>query len=183
MTTSTPLMTAEELIRLPRGRERHELVQGRPVTMPLRGMRDGAVVASVAYLVGKYVEAHGLGEALLGAGVIMHRNPDTVYGPAVSFVARERLFVSAMPDGYLETMPDLVAEVVAPDDMAEEMQAKVEDCLAAGVKLVWVVYPERRSVVVYRSLEDVRVLREGDTLTGEPALPGFRCSVRELFLG
>ena len=61
------------------------------------------------------------------------------------------------------------------------MQAKVEDWLEACVKLVWVVYPERRTVVVYRSLADVRVLREGDTLTGEPALPGFRCPVRELF--
>ena|GEM_PF-6958769 len=53
-------------------------------------------------------------------------------------------------------------------DIASKVQAKVEDWLEACVKLVWVVYPERRTVVVYRSLADVHVLREGDTLTGEP---------------
>ncbi|MBI2170723.1 MAG: Uma2 family endonuclease [Chloroflexi bacterium] len=182
MTASASLTTAGGLLRLPRGKQRHELVLGRLVTKPLRVMWDGAIASNLSFRIGEYVKSHDLGEVFAaGTGFHIHHNPDTVYGPALGFIARKRLSAEDVPVGYLEMAPDLVAEVVSPSDIAAEVQAKVEGWLEAGVKLVWVVYPETRSVAVYRSLEEVSVLRERDTLTGEPALPGFQCVVRELF--
>ena len=61
------------------------------------------------------------------------------------------------------------------------MQAKVEQWLSAGVRLVWVVYPDTRSVVVYNAQREGKLLRADDTLTGDPVLPGFTCKVSEIF--
>lgn len=72
-------------------------------------------------------------------------------------------------------------EVVSPNDRASEVQAKVEDWLRAGTRLVWVVYPDTRSITVFQGLSEVRVLTEGDNLDGAPVLPGFSCRVVDLF--
>ena len=53
--------------------------------------------------------------------------------------------------------------------------------LASGVELAWVVHPTGRTVTVYRSIEDIRVLTEKETLTGNGVLPGFQCLVGDLF--
>lgn len=100
--------------------------------------------------------------------------------PDVSTVAKDRLSVPETP-GFWHLIPDLAAEVVFPGDTAAEVQAKVEEYLRAGVKLVWVVYPDTRSIAVYESLQAARVLAVDDTLTGGSVLPGFSCSVRDIF--
>jgi Uma2 family endonuclease len=99
----------------------------------------------------------------------------------VAFVAAGRLSADRPPKGFVELAPDLVAEVVSPSDSAREVEEKVQDWLSAGVRLVWVVHPSTRSVTVYRSLQDIRVLTESDTLNGADVLPGFTCPVRDLF--
>lgn len=83
--------------------------------------------------------------------------------------------------GYLRLAPDLVVEVVSPSDSASELQGKVFAWLDAGCRLVWIVYPATRSVTVYRSRENVRVLREEAVLDGGPVFDGFSAEVRDLF--
>ncbi|MBI4312000.1 MAG: Uma2 family endonuclease [Chloroflexi bacterium] len=181
MTTSQTLVTAEELVQLSAEGKRYELVKGELRKMAPTGGLHGDVANMLGYLLRGYVLQHRPGYVFAAeTGFRLHRNPDTVLAPDAAFVARERL-PDGPPVGYVELAPDLAAEVVSPSDTAAKVHDKVEDWLEAGVKLVWVVYPERRSVAAYRSLDDVRILREGDTLAGEPALPGFRCPVRELF--
>lgn len=70
---------------------------------------------------------------------------------------------------------------MAPNDTAEDVEAKVLDYLAAGAHMVWVVRPRTRTVTVYRSLREVQVLRPGDTLDGGDVLPGFTAPVETLF--
>ena len=62
------------------------------------------------------------------------------------------------------------------------MNLKITDYLSNNVELVWVVDPELRTVTVYRNDVGPRVLTAKDRLTGEPALPGFRCKVAEFFV-
>ena len=83
--------------------------------------------------------------------------------------------------GFLAVVPDLAEEVVWPSDGVDAVQAKIEQWLWYGVRLVWMVYPGTRSVTAYRGLDDVPVLTEDDDLLGEPVLPGFSCPVREIF--
>lgn len=77
--------------------------------------------------------------------------------------------------------PELAAEVVSPGDSHSYLHRKVLQCLGHGVRLVWVVDPERRTVMVYRSRRDVCVLGEGDRVTGHDVLRGFCCRVKEFF--
>ena len=78
-------------------------------------------------------------------------------------------------------VPDFVVEVVSPNDSASAVQAKVEDWMKAGTRLVWVVYPETCSVAVYRSLQEAQVLSSADTLNAEPVFDEFPVPVGDLF--
>lgn len=180
MTTERTLVTAEEFFWLPDGKPA-ELVGGKVVRMPPAGGQHGAVAATLTLRVGNFVERRRTGKIFAAeTGFIIRRNPDTVRAPDVAYIAQERLPVQ-LPPGFMDLVPDLVAEVVSPSDSASEVQAKVEDWLSVGVQLVWVVHPNARSVTVYQSREHVRVLKETDTLTGATVLPGFSCRVAELF--
>jgi Uma2 family endonuclease len=95
-------------------------------------------------------------------------------------VRRERL-PGGPAGGYLETVPDMVVEVISPGDNALAFELKLQEYRDVGIPLVWVVYPELRSVHVIRGNAPVTVLRMGDTLDGEPAFPGFSCDVAEFF--
>ena len=179
--TRRTLLTAEELFRLSADCC-YELVKGELYEMPPAGARHGSSAMRVGILLGAYVNANQLGEVFAAeTGFILRRDPDTVRAPDASFVANDRLPEGQLPLSFLELAPDLAVEVVSPGDTAREVQDKVEDWLRAGTRLVWTVYPATRSVNVYRSLEDVRVLSEDDTLEGDQVIPGFACKVRELF--
>ena len=93
----------------------------------------------------------------------------------------ERLGQEETPAGFLELAPDLAVEVVSPDDSAGAVRDKVDDWLAAGTRLVWVVYPETRSVVTHRRGHLPETFSEEATLSGVPVLGDFIVRVRELF--
>jgi Uma2 family endonuclease len=104
-----------------------------------------------------------------------------VLAPDVSFVRKARISVSGIPKEYFPEAPALVVEIVSPGDTAEEVDDKLRRWLAAGVELGWVIYPRGRTVTVYRSLDDIRILMANDSLDGEDDVPGFRCQVGDLF--
>jgi Uma2 family endonuclease len=86
-----------------------------------------------------------------------------------------------VPLGYPAVAPDLVVEVVSPNDRAGEVQAKLSDWLTAGSRLVWVIDPGRRRVIVYREDGFVDLLADQDALNGEDVLPGFSCSIADIW--
>jgi len=183
MRTRKTLFTIDELIRLPRGNCRYELVKGELYEMPPAGGRHGSVAMRIASRLSTFAGEHQLGEVFAAeTGFIIRRDPDTVRAPDASFIARDRLPAGELPAGYLEIMPDLAVEVLSPNDRPNEVRDKVEDWLRSGVKLVWVIYPASRSATVYRSMDDVQELSEDDSLDGEQVVPGFSCSVGDLFL-
>ncbi len=114
-------------------------------------------------------------------GFLLSQSPDTVRAPDVCFISRDRVPPTGSPRGYWKLAPDLVAEVVSPNDTAAEIQSKVQMWLQAGVWLMWVVYPDTRSVVVYESLKEITTLTASDILSGSNVVPGFECPVAEVF--
>jgi Uma2 family endonuclease len=72
-------------------------------------------------------------------------------------------------------------EVVSPNDLVYVVEEKVEEYLSVGVRLVWVINPNVRTVRVYRLDRSFAGLRESDTLSGEQVIPGFECRVQDLF--
>ena len=100
-----------------------------------------------------------------------------------TWVARARVPEGGPGDGFLRIAPDLVGEVVSPGDKAVGLDRKVQEYLSAGVRLVWVIYPDTRSVWVFRASSGADYLGPGDTLSGEDVVPGFAVPVSALFEG
>jgi Uma2 family endonuclease len=165
---------------LPSGPVRYELHHGRLITMPPPGDIPGAVEANIATELKVQGERRGHGKARSGdVGIVLSRNPDHVFGADAVFVSNARLPIRRSPEGHLETIPDLVAEVRSKNDTLAALQRRAADYLQAGVVVVWVIDPINRNVVEYRNGIDPRTWAETDTLTVEDVIPGFRLSVAD----
>ena len=174
-------MTAEELLRLELPDQRTELVSGVLRVREPAGYRHGEVTQAFALAIGKYVEAHRLGRLVAAeTGFKLTTNPDTVRAPDVGFIRRDRVPHPA-PTGFAELAPDLVVEVLSPEDRPGDVLAKVGDWLTAGTRLVWVVDPIREVVRVYRADGNETVVSRDTELHGEDVLPGFTCALAALF--
>jgi Uma2 family endonuclease len=113
-------------------------------------------------------------------GFIVVRNPDTVRAPDWSLTWREQ--AEARREGaWIAGGPNLAVEVVSPDDSWGEVQDKVDEYIAAGTQLVWVIDPKKCSVRVFRPDAPVVTLRGDALLTGDPVLPGFTLSLSRCF--
>ncbi|MGH7544526.1 MAG: Uma2 family endonuclease [Gemmatimonadota bacterium] len=175
------LLTIEEFERLPDDEWRCELVRGVVVREPPAGFEHGRVAMRVSLLLARFVEEHGLGEVLASeTGFVLFEEPPTVRAPDAAFVAEGRV-PSPAPPGFGRLAPDLAVEVVSPSNTIAQIQSKVLDYLDAGSRLVWIVDPTTRSVAVYRSRKEIRLLSGADELDGEDVLPGFRVGLEEVF--
>ena len=183
MSTQTRLITADEFLVWPdEPGFRQELIRGEVVTMSLAGGLHGKVASKILRLVGNHVEAARLGETYAAeTGFIVEHDPDTVRGADVAFVGNVRLVLITNPVKHIPFGPDLVVEVLSPNDRYGEVEEKVRMWLAAGSQLVWVVDPEARIVVVYRPRAEPVALREDQEVDGGDVIPGFRCRVADFF--
>jgi Uma2 family endonuclease len=174
--------TPEDLLAMPDG-DRYELVGGRLVEQPV-SLWSSYVAGKLHHRLESFCAANRSGWALPEGTSYQcfPREPTLVRRADVSFIRLERLSpTQALAEGHVHLAPDLAAEVVSPNDTVYELEQKVLDYLAAGVRLVWVVNPQSRTVRVHRTDGSVSQLRETDDLNGEAVLPGFRCRIQELF--
>jgi Uma2 family endonuclease len=175
--------TPEELLTMPDG-HRYDLVDGRLVERPM-GAISSLIAATIIQMVRQHATAQNLGLVFAtDCGYqIFADHPNQVRFPDASFIARGRLPDDRVPPGHVRIPPDLVVEVVSPRDTACELDQKVEEYLRAGVRLIWVVYPSTRRVMVYRTAGGISRLGPADELGGEDVLLGFACRVADLFAG
>ena len=180
MSQATRLVTADELEHLPEY-ERYELVRGRLVPMSPVGPLHARVVPRLIMILGRYLDDHPVGEVLADCGFKLESEPDTVRGPDIAFIRRDRV-QALWRDGFIHGIPDLLIEVISPGDRPGEIGEKLDDYQRAGVPVVVVVDPRKKSVAIHRASEAAVVLRDEDALleVGDP-LPGFRCTLGEIF--
>ncbi len=176
------LLTADDLIRMGGDGARGELIRGVFHEIMSSGEEHGEIVFNIGILIGAFVKPRRLGR-LVGSdvGVILERDPDTVREPDVAFISAEKRPLGVRNTGYIYVIPDLVAEVASPNDRASELIERARMWLRFGVRLVWMVYPETRTVDAHRPDMPVATLTERDTLDGGDVLPGFCCAVRDIF--
>jgi Uma2 family endonuclease len=133
-------------------------------------------------LVGNFLENHDIGRLISNnSGVVTERGPDSVRGPDVSFYSYAKLPKGPVPAGYPSVPPDIVFEVLSPDDRWPKALAKAGEYLDAGVGAVCVLDPARADVQVFTADEPVRVLTADDELTLLAFIPGLRVAVRRFF--
>jgi len=182
MSTTTQLITADDLLRMPDNGLHYELAKGKLIAMPPAGNLHGKWAMRLGWRLAQHVESHPLGVVFAAAtGFKLASDPDTVRGVDIAFVSQQRVDEVGDVEGYWPGAPDLAVEVVSPGDTYTAVEEKVAEYLDAGAKAVWVVNPRRRSITVYRSLSDITILTEQDTLDAGDVVPGFRCRVGEVF--
>ena len=149
--------------------------------MPPPGDTHGAVQSNIATQFKIQGEFAGHGKARTEVGVVLRRGPDRLVGPDVVFVNVASLPLRKSPEGYLETIPELVVEVRSPNDTGPEVQSKVNEYLAAGVRVVWVADPARQTITAHRVGIPPKTFGPTDMLTIPDIIPGFQAQVADLF--
>ena len=156
-----------------------ELVDGVLVEKTV-GIYESYLALRLGHLLAGFVEQHRLG-IVVGADGMMRLAPGLVRIPDVSFVSWNQLPGRRVPRVPIADLaPDLAVEVISPSNTAREMERSLQDFLAAGVRLVWYVYPESQEVHVYAA-ERYDVLTIEQELSGGDVLPGFGLPLRQLF--
>ncbi len=173
------LITAEQFERMSEVGRWVELEQGVVVPVNPPGYPHGAIAVAIAAALHAFVRAQKLGVVVVESGCTVRRNPDTVRGPDVSYVRRER--AAARTGGYLDGAPDLAVEIRSPGDSMHDLISHAAEYLAAGARTVWLVDPDSSTVTVHSTGAPAITLKAGDALDGGDLLPGFSMEISAVF--
>jgi Uma2 family endonuclease len=158
-----------------------ELIKGEIIEQMPTGHLHGYLEFLIANLLFNFVRKHNLGRVIGGeSGVYTSRNPDTVRGMDVAYISHGR-FARASHTGFLDVAPELIVEIMSPNDRWIDIQEKLAEYFGIGVQIVWLIDPQMEQVHVYRSLDDVRRLTAENELTAPEILPGFSVPIAEIF--
>lgn len=173
--------TAQEFLTMNLGEGLHELVRGVIITSSPPEPLHGFVCGNTGAILHRFGRRTGHGYVAINNTVILI-DDYTVRGADVSYYCEARWPKARLSEGYAQVPPDLAVEVYSPSNRPREMQEKVADYLRAGVLVVWVLHPKRRTLTIYRHDDPTpTVLAEDATVEGLPELPGFRCAVADFF--
>lgn len=179
-TVQPKVWTDEELLALPDDGNKYEVMKG-ILTMSPTGFKHEYVCVRLIVALGNFVSDHKLG-VVLGSSLGCWMENRDFLSPDVSFVAKERLKGQKQPMvGFFDGAPDLAVEVLSPSERDRVRYDKLVDYFANGSRLVWVINPNEKVVLVYHSAQTYELLREGDVISGETVIPGFTLPVFELF--
>ena len=174
------LITGEELFKISDDCYRYELNKGRLRKMAPAGIKHGVIASRLDARLQLFVEQHNLGIVCAAeTGFYLEKEPDTVKAADVSFYAWESI-PNDIPEGYGDLPPDLAVEVMSPNDSLIETEKKALAYLEKGSKMVWVIYPKKQTVTIYRKGSQ-KTLKSTDVLDGEDVIPGFSVNVAEIF--
>ncbi|MEW4570394.1 Uma2 family endonuclease [Tautonia sp. JC769] len=183
--TRPSLITAEQFLQMDLGDGQHELIRGEIVEVTPPSPGHGFVCANVTYLLSKYGRETEVGYVLSNDTVVLtERAPDSVRGGDVLFYRNDRWPKAQVAGSKLPpVVPDLVVEVYSPSDRPGKLGEKISEYLNAGVPMIWVLYPDRRTLRIDRADDPVpRILGPEATVGDLPELPGFRCVVADFFV-
>ncbi len=182
---TTSLMTVDEFfdfVHRPENRNRiFELDRGKVVEMSRPGIRHGVVCANVSFLLGAFTRQRGRGIVISNdAGVIVERDPDTVFGPDI-FLFDEIISYEDLPIRWEDRPPTLVVEVLSPNDRTSRLNRRIGRFLAMGVPLVWVLDPEDSTLTVHQARRPLAVLDATDEVTGLEFVSDLTLKVADFF--
>jgi Uma2 family endonuclease len=182
MATALEFITADEFLRMPDNGQPMELERGRIVMMSRPGGRHGWICNRVGRSFGDFADDHDLGFVFNNdSGVVTERDPDSVRGPDVAYFSYARMpKESGPPEGYPAVAPEIIVEVLSPNDRWSTMLRRVSEFLSAGTLVVCVLDPRRRQARLYFADAAEITLAEQDEITFPEILPGFAARVADL---
>lgn len=161
----------------------YEIVNGQRVELPPMSAYATWLASCLQVRLGSYTWDKGLGVSVTEMLFVLNAERDLRRRPDVAFVSMARWPLDrALPmTGDWNVVPDLVVEVLSPNDVFKDVLAKVREYFHYGVQVVWVIAPEEQQVYVYDAPTHVRILTVQDDLTGGEIVPGFRMPLGQLF--
>jgi Uma2 family endonuclease len=175
------LITGDDLARMP-DHDLCELVDGRIVPMSPTNPEHGRIEANIAALLHSFVSTKKLGLVMTGeVGIFTRRNPDRVRGADVVFISHERYQQRDKTRGFLDVAPELIVEILSPENAHVDMRQKVEEYLAVGARLVLVVDPDAHTIIAHRPSDAAERHVRGRGVICEEVLPGFVLPVAAVF--
>lgn len=181
-TTTRRRMTVADLEREGAPEGRWELINGELVEMSAAGEDHGAFGATIIGHLFAFVVPRRLGRIFNAAtGFVITEGPPMVRMPDVSFVRVGRLPADRERSRFVRVMPDLAVEIISQLDRTGDVLAKAMLWLEAGVRILWLVDPDARTVTVMEPGRPLRKLTVAQTLDGGEVLPGFLLPVADIF--
>ena len=172
-----PLITGDELALMP-DHDLCELVDGRIVPMSPTNPHHGRIESNIAVALHGTARTQNLGLVMTGeVGVFTRWNPDRVRGADVIFISHAQFERRTKTRAFLDVAPELVVEILSPENRHVDMRQKVQEYLAIGVRLVLVVDPDDRTIVAHRPGGTVLRFVEGDAVPCDDVLSGFSLPV------
>lgn len=162
--------------------ERYEVVDGVRVEHEPMGAFETVLASWLCHLLLSFAASRKLGMAVNETLFVLDTQRNLQRRPDVAFVSYARWPEPVIArENAWHVVPDLAVEVVSPTNLAEEIDTKIADYFQAGVRLVWVIYPDSGRVYVHRSPTQVTVLERTDTLDGGEVLPGLQLPIERLY--
>lgn len=180
------LVTAERFAEikydLPENGRWTELIAGRIVTLQPPDDKHGNVVLNLSKAIAATYQSGSTptGMACFDVGVLVERDPDTIFSPAMSYFSLEFGF-APVDEVYTDRVPMLVCEVASSNDRRRNMADRVLTYLERGVELVWVVDPIEKRCHVHGKRQAPKTLDNWQTLDGGEIVSDFRITVGKLF--
>lgn len=156
----------------------YEYVKGELVPMPAPSVEHGLITMNVLRQLDAYVHENQLG--IVVCAETSFKVGERVLKPDIAFTAASRI-----PEALVKTFPappELAVEVMSPSDASRRAVQKAFSYLEAGTRIVWILEPESKTVTVYRSETDIKLLTRDNTITGEDVIEGFSCPVLAFFV-
>jgi Uma2 family endonuclease len=173
-------VTKEDLAKLPEDGSRYELYEGELIQMPPPQEYHGNIAIKIASWLLTHLQQVGMEDHIsdtAGFDLTIPGQRDTILAPDVA--------VAQLPvqpnSGYRKLPPLLAVEIASPSQSRPELAIKAQFYLSVGVKMVWLVWPEKHTIDVWTPPQKVETLQGTDTITGGTVLPGFSCPIARFF--
>lgn len=181
-------LSADDVLEIdvPDHLRRYELVDGKLIEVGHVSPPHGRIAARLGQLLLNHIEAHHIeGRVYVEAGYVLglRRDPERLRVPDVSYVSEATLRARGGEParGWFRLVADLVIEIDSPGRQPAIERQRIQDYMEAGVRLIWIIHTDQRSVTVYHADGSRRLLRAHDELDGDAVLPGFRLPLARLF--
>lgn len=174
--------SAEQMFSVAHHGSRLELIRGGVHVMSPEGSDHGWIASRILVRLGSHVESRNLGKTFAAeTGFLIEVDPDTVRAPDAAFVSHEKLAAAPPSSTYLPLAPELVVEVVSPNDSSTYVEAKAEQWLEAGSRIVLVADPGNQTLRVYRNKAQIEVLHSGEVFRSGDVCGEWTLAVDEVF--
>jgi Uma2 family endonuclease len=174
--------TFERAAELDQDENPGDLDRGRFIPVTKSTIRHGRIMFNIAALLRQYTKAHPEWVGASGdPGCKLEHDPDTLRGPDVALVRRERAPAGRGAEGWLDGAPELAVEILRDSQTAPELIKKAGEFLAAGTRMVWLVDADNERVTVITQQGPHTIVGRDGSVSGGELFPGLSCPVAEFF--